>query len=96
MHNKFEPLNQNEVVCVPENTFKLLNLSTTFKIVELLEAIKGCMESDALEAQLFEEGIDCEVLKFNSQSWQKGKVRITVEFCVDELDPLEENQEDKL
>ncbi|MDJ0620289.1 MAG: KGK domain-containing protein [Calothrix sp. MO_192.B10] len=90
MDNRFEPLNQNEVVSVSTNTFKLLNLSTTFKIAELLEAIKGCMESDALEAQLFQEGIDCEVLKFSSQSWRKGKVRITVEFCPQELEsPLE-------
>lgn len=93
MHNQFEPLSQDEVVSVSANTFKLLNLSTTFKIVELLEAIKGCIESDALETQLFEEGIDCEVLRFSSQNWQKGKVRITVEFCPHELEsPLEENQ----
>ncbi len=92
MHNQFESLSQNEVVCVPVNTFKLLNLSTTFKIVELLEAIKGCIESDALETHLFREGIDCEVLRFSSQSWQKGKVRVTVEFCPHELEsPLEEN-----
>jgi hypothetical protein len=92
MYNRFEPLSHSEVVSVSANTFKLLNLSTTFKITELLESIKKCIESDALEIQLFQEGIPCEVLKFNSQSWQKGKVRITVEFCPQELEsPLEEN-----
>jgi len=81
MYNKFEPLSQNEVISVSTNTFKLLNLSTTFKIAELLESIEKYIESDALENKLFQEGIECEVLRFNSQTWQKGKVRVTVEFC---------------
>ena len=92
MYKTFEPLSQNEVISVSTNTFKLLNLSTTFKIAELLESIKQYIESDALETQLFQEGIDCEVLRFNSQTWQKGKVRITVEFSSRESEsPLKSN-----
>ena len=92
MYKTFEPLSQNEVISVSANTFKLLNLSTTFKIAELLESIKRYIKSDALENQLFQEGIECEVLRFNSQTWQKGKVRVTVEFCPREFEsPLEDN-----
>ena len=32
----------------------------------------------------FSEGIDCEVIKINTQGWQKGKVRLAIEFCPDE------------
>ncbi|MBD1928238.1 hypothetical protein H6F74_18580 [Trichocoleus sp. FACHB-90] len=34
----------------------------------------------------FYEGLDCEILRVNGKSWEKGKVRIkvTLEFCPDE------------
>jgi hypothetical protein len=37
-------------------------------------------------SKFFKEGIECEILKFNSEGWQKGKFRIkvTLEFCPDE------------
>ncbi|MGF1601339.1 MAG: KGK domain-containing protein [Thermosynechococcaceae cyanobacterium] len=39
----------------------------------------------------FTKGLYCEVLKPNSQGWQKGKVRIkvTLEFCPEELEMSE-------
>jgi hypothetical protein len=41
---------------------------------------------------LFTEGKECEVLK-PYKGWQKGKIRIklTIEFCPDEPEPVEEN-----
>ena len=37
-------------------------------------------------SNFFKEGIECEILKFNSDGWTKGKLRIkvTLEFCPDE------------
>jgi hypothetical protein len=32
----------------------------------------------------FSEGIDCEVLRLDAKGWQKGKVRLAIEFCPDE------------
>lgn len=50
--------------------------------------------SNALQSQLgvsslgwLEEGVKCEILMLGGQSWQPGKIRITinVEFCPDQL-----------
>ena len=37
-------------------------------------------------SKFFQEGIECEILKFNSGEWQKGKmkIKVTLEFCPDE------------
>jgi hypothetical protein len=39
-------------------------------------------------SKFFQEGIECEILKFNSEEWQKGKmkIKVTLEFCPDEPD----------
>ncbi|MEG4940314.1 KGK domain-containing protein [Microcoleus sp. F4-D5] len=44
-----------------------------------------CLKDD-IKSVLFGEGIEGEVLRFGSQRWQKGKIRvkIAVEFCPDE------------
>ncbi|WP_041233692.1 KGK domain-containing protein [Cylindrospermum stagnale] len=47
-------------------------------------------------SKFFKEGIECEILKFNSEGWQKGKFRIkvSIEFCPDEPE-IEETTEIK-
>jgi hypothetical protein len=42
--------------------------------------------------QLFTQGKECEILK-PGKGWQKGKIRIklTIEFCPDEPEPVEDN-----
>lgn len=32
----------------------------------------------------FSEGVECQVLKPDNKGWQKGKVRLSLEFCPDE------------
>jgi hypothetical protein len=53
------------------------------KIDGAILAPKGINEP---AARWFNNGIDCEILKLGSKSWQKGKVRIkvSVEFYVEE------------
>lgn len=45
---------------------------------------------------LFNNDMDCEILKAGSQGWQKGKIRIkvTLEFIPDEPEPIESPLDD--
>lgn len=81
MSNEWESLNHDDVVSVNPKTFENLDISNTFKVVELLEIIKAYSNVDGNEASLFGKGIDCEVLKPGTKGWQKGKVTITLQFC---------------
>lgn len=84
MNSEFEPLNHNDVVSVNPDTFRNLDISNTFKIVQLLEALGEYFHTDTNEAALFSNGLECEVLKPGTKGWQKGKVRISLQFCPDQ------------
>ncbi|GAX42530.1 hypothetical protein NIES4075_35310 [Tolypothrix sp. NIES-4075] len=91
MVNGFEALSQDDVVSIYPEVFQQLNVSNTFKAVHLLESIKVYIGSKTIEASLFNKGINCEVLRLGNKRWQKGKVRIRLEFSPDEREsPLEE------
>jgi len=91
MGNGFEALSQDDVMSIYPEVFQQLNVSNTFKAVHLLESIKVYIGSKTIEASLFDEAINCEVLRLGNKRWQKGKVRIRLEFCPDEPEsPLEE------
>ncbi|MFW6359688.1 MAG: KGK domain-containing protein, partial [Chroococcales cyanobacterium] len=87
MDNKFEPLNSGEVISVDDSVQFLIG-HKTFQAGEFASALKkqlieygiGGLTGDKLD-WLSEEGIPCQVLKFGSQGWQKGMVRISLEFC---------------
>ncbi len=53
---------------------------------------------EQIKSVLFGEGIAGQVLKFDSQGWQKGKIRvkITVEFCPDEPEVEETPESNQL
>jgi hypothetical protein len=106
MSKKFEPLSPGEVLSLnvyddydanilyEEGMFKMPH---TFKESELGQGIRNVItgfDSSYATARkkLLNEGLGCEVLKFGSQNWQKGKVRvrITIEFCPDEVEKLAE------
>ncbi|GGA05834.1 KGK domain-containing protein [Okeania sp. KiyG1] len=48
--------------------------------------------SDEIKEQVFEEGVDCQILIYGAKEWHSGKikVKVTVEFCPD---PPEEDTE---
>lgn len=82
MNNKFDPLNCDDVVAVDPDTFEDLDITRTSKVIHLLEAIQECFGSDTEVAALFsKKGIQCEVLRLSANEWQKGTVRINLEFC---------------
>lgn len=47
------------------------------------------------KADWFSEGVNCEVLKLDAKGWQKGKVKLAIEFCPDEPE-IEEIQNDEI
>ena len=86
MDNRFEPLATGEVLSVDESAQFLIG-HRTFRVGEIAEAIRMQLEygisgwSEQKNAWFSEEGIPCEVLRFTANGWQKGKVRINLEFC---------------
>ena len=86
MDKRFEPLATGEVLSVDESVQILIG-HRTFRVSELADAIKTQLEygiqgwTQEKDGWFSEEGIPCEVLRFTANGWQKGKVRINLEFC---------------
>ncbi|MFB2875894.1 KGK domain-containing protein [Floridanema aerugineum] len=81
MENKFEPLDlENDIVS--GITEKILGGRRTFTAEDLLKSLKEYLSTEGYKG-FFENGIDCKILK-PGKNWQKGKIRITLEFCPDE------------
>ncbi|MEQ9552777.1 MAG: KGK domain-containing protein [Coleofasciculus sp. G3-WIS-01] len=88
--NQFEPLLGGEVLSVDESAQLLLG-NRTFRVEEFVEAIR--MQLEDLEgwtqdknAWFSEKGIPAEVLRFTAKGWQKGTVRISLEFVPEETE----------
>ncbi|NJR19937.1 MAG: KGK domain-containing protein [Calothrix sp. CSU_2_0] len=86
MDNEFQRLHHHEVISVNSETLESFEVATTFKVIQLLQAIKELVGLESPESSLFDTGIDCEVLRFRANGWRKGKVRVTLEFCPDKDD----------
>ena len=88
MGNGFESLNQDDVVSVKPDTFNNLDVSKTFKVLDLIVAIREYVGADGTDEEnlYYGKGLNSEVLKLGAKGWQKGKLRIkfTLEFCSDE------------
>ena len=88
MENQKITLNGDEVLTVSDDDNILMN-HYTYKAEELLNAIGNSVNRNKKEKWCI-EGVPCEVLAPN-QSWQKGKVKISLEFIPDEIEsPLDE------
>lgn len=96
MDNRFEPLAMGEVLSISESAQILIG-HHTFRVSEFAEAIRTQLEygvagwTEDKNAWFSEKGVPCEVLRFSSNGWQKGKVRINLEFCPQD----EEDEEDE-
>ncbi|HBE18503.1 MAG TPA: KGK family protein [Cyanobacteria bacterium UBA11149] len=92
-------LQQNEIVSLDEHSIPILLPHPTFKVSELLKAIiTKIINTDNICTnaanskrrhhqeihEWWDEGIDCEVLTCDGKGWQKGKVRLALEFIPDE------------
>jgi hypothetical protein len=84
MEREFESLNDNEVLHVTRGRIVMEN--PTFRVSEFLDALAQVVsEQEEIWTEdsegWFAEGLDCEVLRLNGQSWQRGRVRLRLEFC---------------
>jgi hypothetical protein len=84
MPDRFKPLNDDEVLFIQSG--RILMANPTFKVGELLDALAQAIsdrEQDWSEDQegWFSEGADCEALRLNASGWQRGQVRIRIEFA---------------
>jgi KGK domain len=89
MSDRFESLESGEVVSIQHET-QVLSGHRTFRSGELNDAIKSYVEqaiagwSEDKNDWFTDRGIDCEALRFGSKGWQKGRIRLSLEFCPDE------------
>jgi KGK domain len=96
MKDRFESLESGEVVSIQHDKQVLIGHST-FRVGELNDAIKKQLEStidgwsEDKSAWFDPKGIDCEALRFGSAGWQKGRIRLCLEFCPDEVSPAAES-----
>lgn len=86
MDQGFEPLGDDEVLYV--RVGRVLMANPTFKSVEFLDALAQAVserEEDWTEdcEAWFSFGLPCEVLRLGNQGWQRGRVRLRLEFCPD-------------
>jgi hypothetical protein len=91
MSDRFSPLNDDEVLHV--STGRILVDNPTFKVGELLDALAQSIsdgEGDWSEDHegWFSDGADCEVLRVNGAGWQRGRVRVRIEFAPDKEQDL--------
>jgi len=93
--NKFEPLAIGEVLSIDDSALILIG-HRTFRVGEFAEAMRTQLEynlngwTQEKDAWFSSEGIPCEVLRFTAGGWQKGRVRINLEFC-----PQDSEEEEK-
>jgi hypothetical protein len=89
MKDRFESLESGEVISIQQDAQVLIGHST-FRVGELNDAIKKQLEggtegwNEAKSAWFSPQGIDCEALRFGSNGWQKGRIRLCLEFCPDD------------
>ncbi len=89
MSDRFESLESGEVVSI-QHEGQVLSGHRTFRSGELNDAIKSYVEqaiagwSEDKNDWFTDRGIDCEALRFGSKGWQKGRIRLSLEFCPDE------------
>jgi hypothetical protein len=83
MDEGYTPLYDDEVLFVDRG--RVLMNNPTFKVSEFLEALAEVVNdrepdwTDTSEGW-FSDGLECEALRFNGNGWQRGQVRIRLEF----------------
>lgn len=86
MNDQFQPLNDDEVLFV--SVGRVLMTNPTFKVGEFLDTLAQAISDrerdwDDANEGWFGEGLECEALRFGTSGWQRGRVRIRLEFCPD-------------
>lgn len=79
----FQP--SDEDVVSMHMSYSVLIKAQTFKISEYVETLKyNSLASFKMPGEWFEQGVPCNYLKASGGGWQKGKLRLRLEFVPDE------------
>lgn len=84
-NQQYGTLNGDEVLFIRAG--RVLMSNPTFKVSEFLDALAQLISeqeevwSEEQEGWFTSRGAQCEVLRFGNQGWQRGRVRIRLEFC---------------
>ncbi len=91
MSDRFNALDSGEVISIQKDSQVLVG-HRIFRVSELNDAIANHLKNavdtwtDDKSNWFNTQGIDCEALRFGSTAWQKGKIRLCLEFCPDDAD----------
>ncbi len=95
MNDEFKPLNPEEILSLTYEPFgRQLNFSSNnfvtipIKIQQFSKVLtKRLTLADNRGQDLCSHGINCEVLRFGANGWQKGRLRarVILEFCPDQV-----------
>jgi hypothetical protein len=89
MSDRFDALDNGEVISIQQDSQVLVG-HRIFRVSELNDAIANYLKNavdtwtDDKSNWFNTQGIDCEALRFGSNAWQKGRIRLCLEFCPDE------------
>ncbi len=89
-------LSPEDVVSVYGNEIFVKNRTFTFN--EFLTEMKKALQAQLTEGRenWLTNGIDCKILKPGAKSWQRGKVRITLDFEPENLEVKESELNNQL
>lgn len=84
MDQEFGLLQDSEVLHVTRG--RILMSNPTFRVNEFLDALAQLISDQEDEwteetEGWFSRGLECEALRLGNQGWQRGRVRIRLEFC---------------
>lgn len=87
MNEQFQPLEDDEVLFI--SVGRVLMMNPTFKVGEFIDALAQAISDrepdwDDANEGWFGDGLDCEALRLSARGWQRGRVRIRLEFCPDQ------------
>jgi KGK domain len=81
--NEYIQISEFDVICFSGD--EPLSLPKTVRFVEFKERLEERVFHYQSDKPLMDEGIECELLQPGSQGWQKGKVKVCIEFIPDKL-----------
>lgn len=84
MSQEREILNNNDVISVFKHDLGRFASGDTLKALQLLTEYEGYIKGQTKtnNSEIFLQGIECEVLRQNSehQGWRKGKIKFVIQF----------------
>ncbi|MBV9386378.1 MAG: hypothetical protein JOZ78_08120 [Chroococcidiopsidaceae cyanobacterium CP_BM_ER_R8_30] len=98
MNNKFERIDREDVISVYSG--QILVNNRTFTVSEFILVMmslireKGGALTEEKE-KWFAEGVECKILKPGAKRWQRGQVRLSLEFTPEALEDVETTENDE-